>query len=191
MDENLHILKILSDIAETTFRTRRSSISRIEASGFPEENQAELKKEIINPLNYTIDYIADEIRSTLIMIPIYNFFLQRQKGVNIYDAAQLISILEDIDNFKSFGNLFSYSGFTPNAKRYNKKLHKLLLRMSYRLIKVNPQYQFVFDMNVQKYSEKYPDYPKNHIENMAKRIVIKKFLKNLYFSWNQINREDF
>lgn len=191
MDENLHILKILSDIAETTFRTRRSSISRIEASGFPERNQNELKKEIITPLNETIDYISNEIRSTLIMIPIYNFFLQRQKGVNIYDAAQLISILEDINNFKTFGNLFSYSGFTPNAKRYNKKLHKLLLRMSYRLIKANPQYQFVFDMSVQKYMDKYPKYPKNHIENMAKRIVIKKFLKNLYFSWNQINKEDF
>lgn len=191
MDENLQILKILSDIAETTFRTRRSTISRIEASGFPEQNQKVLKQEIITPLNDTIDYISNEIRATLIMVPIYNFFLQHQKGVNIYDSAQLISILEDINNFKSFGNLFSYSGFTPNAKRYNKKLHKLLLRISYKLIKSNPQYQFVFEMNLNRYTEKYPSYPKAHLENMAKRIVIKKFLKNLYFSWNQINKEDF
>lgn len=190
-DENLHILKILSDIAETTFRTRRSSISRIEASSFTSEGKTSLKKEIIKPLDDTIDYISNEIRSTLIMIPIYNFFLQHQKGVNIYDSAQLISILEDINNFNTFGNLFSYSGFTPNSKKYNKKLHKILLRLSYRLIKVNPQYQFIFEVQCQKYEEKYPKYPKQHIENMAKRIVIKKFLKNLYFSWNQINREDF
>lgn len=191
MDETLQILKILSDIAETTFRTRRSTISRIEASGFPEENQKTLKEEIITPLNNTIDYISNEIRSTLVMVPIYNFFLQHQKGINIYDAAQLISILEDVKNFKTFGNLFSYSGFVPNSKRYNKKLHKLLLRISYKLIKSNPQYQFFFEMNFNKYAEKYPNYSKNHIENMAKRIVIKKFLKNLYFSWNQINKEDF
>ena len=191
MNENLHILKILSDIAETTFRTRRSSISRIEASDFTPEGKENLKNEIIKPLDDTIDYISNEIRSTLIMIPIYNFFLQHQKGINIYDSAQLISILENIDNFKTFGNLFSYTGFTPNAKRYNKKLHKILLRLSYRLIKVNPQYQFVFEVYCKKYEKKYPKYPKQHIENMAKRIVIKKFLKNLYFSWNQINKEDF
>lgn len=191
MNENLHILKILSDIAETTFRTRRSSISRIEASGFTIQAKKDLKEEIIKPLDDTIDYISNEIRSTLIMIPIYNFFLENQKGVNIYDSAQLISILEDIDNFKTFGNLFSYAGFTPNAKRYNKKLHKILLRLSYRLIKTNPQYQFIFEINYKKYAEKNPRYPKQHIENMAKRIVIKKFLKNLYFSWNQINKEDF
>ena len=191
MNENLHVLKILSDIAETTFRTRRSSISRIEASGFTIQAKKDLKEEIIKPLDDTIDYISNEIRSTLIMIPIYNFFLENQKGVNIYDSAQLISILEDIDNFKTFGNLFSYAGFTPNAKRYNKKLHKILLRLSYRLIKTNPQYQFIFEINYKKYAEKNPRYPKQHIENMAKRIVIKKFLKNLYFSWNQINKEDF
>lgn len=191
MNENLHVLKILSDIAETTFRTRRSSISRIEASGFTIQAKKDLKEEIIKPLDDTIDYISNEIRSTLIMIPIYNFFLENQKGVNIYDSAQLISILEDIDNFKTFGNLFSYAGFTPNAKRYNKKLHKILLRLSYRLIKTNPQYQFIFEINYKRYAEKNPHYPKQHIENMAKRIVIKKFLKNLYFSWNQINKEDF
>lgn len=191
MDESLHILKILSDIAETTFRTRRSSISRIEASGFTKEGREELKSQIIKPLDNTLDYISNEIRSTLIMVPIYNFFLQNQKGVNIYDSAQLISILEDINNFNTFGNLFSYAGFTPNAKRYNKKLHKILLRMSYRLIKLNPQYEFVFELNYKRYEEIHPNYSKQRIENMAKRIVIKKFLKNLYFSWNQINKEDF
>ena len=85
----------------------------------------------------------------------------------------------------------SYAGFVPNAKNYNKKLHKLLQKLSYKLVKYNPQYEFVFDINVQKYSEKYPKYSEEHINNMAKRIVVKKFLKNLYFSWNQINKEDF
>ena len=191
MDENLQILKILSDIAETTFRTRRSSLSRIEAYDFSEEGKEKLRGRIIHPLDDTLNYISRELTSTLLMIPIYNFFLARQTGVSIYDSAQLISIIKDIDNFNTFGNLMSYAGFVPDSKRYNKKLHKLLLKLGYKLIKNNPQYQFIFDMSVQKYKETYPKYSQEHIENMAKRIVIKKFLKNLYFSWNQINKDEF
>lgn len=191
MDENLQVLKILSDIAETTFRTRRSSLSRIKASGFSKSGEEKLIERIIVPLDESIEYLSGQVLNTLTMIPIYNFFLARQHGVSIFDSAQLISLIKDINNFKTFGNLISYAGFTPNAKNYNKKLHKMLQRISYKLIKKNPQYQFIFDMNVQKYSELYPKYSSEHIENMAKRIVIKKFLKNLYFSWNQINKDEF
>lgn len=191
VDENLQILKILSDVAETTFRTRKSSVARIESGDFTEEGEQRLKKEIIEPLDNTLSYISTELEFRLTMIPIYNFFLQRQYGVSIYDSAQLITILKNIDNFESFGNLLSYAGFYPKAKHYNKKLHKLLQRLSYRLIKQNPQYEFIFDINVQRYQKQHPKYSQEHIENMAKRIVIKKFLKNLYVSWTSINGDDF
>ena len=191
MDENLQVLKILSDIAETTFKSRKSSLARINASGFSKEGENRLKLSIIQPLDESLDYLSKQVLNTLMMIPIYNFFLSKQNGVSIFDSAQLISLIKDINDFKTFGHLMSYSGFIPNAKNYNKKLHKLLQKLSYKLIKYNPQYQFVFDINVQRYSEKYPRYSEEHINNMAKRIVVKKFLKNLYFSWNQINKEDF
>ena len=191
MDENLQVLKILSDIAETTFRTRRSSLSRIKASGFSKDGEEKLIKEIITPLDDSLNYLSGQVKNTLIMVPIYNFFLERQQGVSIFDAAQLISLIKDVNQFKTFGHLISYAGFIPNSKNYNKKLHKLLQRLSYKLVKNNPQYQFIFDINIQKYSELYPKYSKDHIENMAKRIVVKKFLKNLYFSWNQINKDEF
>lgn len=191
MDENLQILKILSDIAETTFRSRKSSMSRIKASNFNEQGEKRLIESIITPLDESLDYLSQQVLSTLLMIPIYNFFLSKQNGVSIFDSAQLISIIKTIDDFDTFGHLMSYAGFIPNAVNYNKKLHKLLQKLSYKLIKYNPQYQFIYDINIQKYSEKYPKYTEEHIKNMAKRIVIKKFLKNLYFSWNQINREDF
>ena len=191
MDENLQVLKILSDIAETTFRSRKSSLARINASGFSDEGKEKLKESIIKPLDDNLDYLSKQVSNTLIMIPIYNFFLSKQNGVNLFDSAQLISIIKDINDFKTFGHLISYAGFIPNAKNYNKKLHKLLQKLSYKLIKYNPQYQFVYDINVQKYSELYPKYSQEHVNNMAKRIVVKKFLKNLYFSWNQINKHDF
>lgn len=191
MDENLQILKILSDVAETTFRTRKSSVARIEAGGFTPEGELKLKSEIITPLDNTLQYISKELQTRLNMIPIYTFFLQQQHGVSIYDSAQLITILKDIDNFDNFGKLMSYAGFYPRAKHYNKKLHKLLQRLSYRLINQNPRYQFIFEITIQKYQQKHPKYSQEHLENMAKRIVIKKFLKNLYFSWTAINGDDF
>lgn len=191
IDENLQILKILSDVAETTFRTRKSSLAKIESGGFTKDGEDILKREIIKPLDDTLSYISKELESRLNMIPIYNFFLHRQYGVSIYDSAQLITILKDIDNFNNFSNLLSYAGFYPRAKHYNKKLHKLLQRLSYRLINQNPQYEFIFDINVQKYQQQHPKYSQEHIENMAKRIVIKKFLKNLYFSWTSINKDEF
>lgn len=191
MDEDLQVLKIMSDIAETTFRSRRSSLSRIKASNFSQAGEEKLIKQIVAPLDESIDYLSKEIRGVLVMIPIYNFFLQSQKGLNVFDSAQLISLIKNIDDFESFGNLLSYSGFIPEAKNYNKKLHKLLQRLSYKLIVNNPQYQFVYDINVQRYAEENPRYSKEHIENMAKRIVVKKFLKNLYFSWNQISKDEF
>lgn len=190
MDENIQILKILNDMATSIFKNRKSNIARINSSGFSEEGKEVLILRIIKPLDDSLYYISNDISDILHLIPIYNFFLEDITGINIYDAAQLISILRDIDNFQTFGNLLSYAGFVPYAKRYNKKLHKNLLRIGYKLSTKNPQYQFVFEMACDKYRGKYPKKSDEHIENMAKRIVVKKFLKNLYFTWNSLN-DDF
>ena len=190
MDENIQILKILNDMATSIFKNRKSNIARINSSNFSEEGKEVLILRIIKPLDDSLYYISNDISDILHLIPIYNFFLEDIAGINIYDAAQLISILKDIDNFQTFGNLLSYAGFIPYAKKYNKKLHKNLLRIGYKLSTKNPQYQFVFDMAYNKYKKKYPNKSDEHIENMAKRIVVKKFLKNLYFTWNSLN-DDF
>ena len=189
MDENVQILKILSDMATSIFINKKSNISRIESSDFSNDGKEILKEKVIKPLDISLNYVSNDIKNTLHLIPIYNFFLEDQQGISIYDAAQLISILKDINNFKTFGNLLSYSGFVPYSKNYNKKLHKNLLRIGYKLSMQNPQYQFIFEITCEKYRKKYPFKSKEHIENMAKRIVIKKFLKNLYFTWNSINND--
>lgn len=190
MDEDIQMLKILSDVAVSLFITKKSNISRIKSTNFTEEAKAEFISQTVTPLDESLYYIKRNIKNVLNRIPIYNFFLSHQNGVTIFDCAQLISIIKDIDLFDKFGNLMSYSGFSPNAHNYNKKLHKLLLRIGYKLIQKNPQYQFIFELNCQKYAKLYPNKTQAHIENMAKRIVIKKFLKNLYFSWNSINKDE-
>lgn len=188
MDEDIQLLRVLSDTATNIFLSKKSNIARISSLDIIEEEKVKWINNIVTPLDDSLKYLRKDIYNILIRIPIFNYFLSQQNGLNIFDSAQLISIIVDIDNFETFGNFISYTGFIPYAKNYNKKLHKLLLKIGYKLIQNNPQYQFVYEMGIQKYQESKPNYSQKHIENMAKRLVIRKFLKNLYISWKAINK---
>lgn len=187
-DIDIEILRVLSSTSESLFITKKSNIARINSINILDEEKDKLLENIIKPLDDGIKYLQKDIYNILIRIPIYNYFLSHQNGVNLFDSAQLISILIDIDNFDSFNNLISYAGFTPYNNNYNKKLHKLLLRIGYKLINVNIKYQFVYENAFQRYREKYSTYTDEHIHNMAKRIVIRKFLKNLYINWKAVDK---
>ena len=79
IDPDIQVLKIFSDIAETIFRTRKSSISRIEASNFSEDAKNDLKEQVVGPLDNTLAFMSRKIQITLTLIPIYNLFLKRQE----------------------------------------------------------------------------------------------------------------
>lgn len=188
IDVDIQILRVLSDTATSIFLNKKSNIARINSINMLEEEKNKLIENTIKPLDDAIKYLQKDIYNILIRIPIYNYFLANQDGINLFDAAQLISLIVDINNFKNFNNLISYSGFTPRSRNYNKKLHKLLLKIGYKLIMNNTKYQFVYESNFQRYKEKYPKRSDEHIHNMAKRIVIRKFLKNLYVNWKAIEK---
>lgn len=188
MDEDIQLLRVLSDTATNIFLSKKSNIARINSLGILDEEKEKWINNIVTPLDESLRCLRKDIYNILIRIPIFNYFLSQQNGLNIFDSAQLISIIVDIDNFETFSNFIAYTGFIPYAKNYNKKLYKLLLKIGYKLIQNNPQYQFVYEMGIQKYQEAKPNYSQKHIENMAKRLVIRKFLKNLYISWKAINR---
>ena len=188
IDVDIQILRVLSDTATSIFLNKKSNIARINSINMLEEEKNKLIENTIKPLDDAIKYLQKDIYNILIRIPIYNYFLANQDGINLFDAAQLISLIVDINNFKNFNNLISYAGFTPRSRNYNKKLHKLLLKIGYKLIMNNTKYQFVYESNFQRYKEKYPKRSDEHIHNMAKRIVIRKFLKNLYVNWKAIEK---
>lgn len=187
-DIDIDILRVLSGTSESLFLNKKSNIARINSLGILEDEKKKLIENTVKPLDEGIRYLQKDIHNILVRIPIYTYFLSNQVGLNLFDSAQIISIIVDINNFKSFNNLLSYSGFAPNSKNYNKKLHKLLLRIGYKLIQQNPKYGFVFESSLEKYKNKYPKYSDTHITNMAKRIVVKKFLKNLYINWKAIEK---
>lgn len=188
MDVDIQILRVLSDTATSIFLNKKSNIARLNSINILDEERDKIIENTIKPLDNAIKYLQKDIYNILLGIPIYNYFLEKQDGVNLFDSAQLIGILVDINNFDSFNNLLSYSGFIPHARNYNKKLHKLLLKIGYKLIQDNTKYQFIYESSVDKYKEKYPYRGEEHIHNMAKRIVIKKFLKNLYVNWKAIEK---
>lgn len=188
MNDNIKVLRILNNISNSIYQAKRSNITRIQDNKeFNKVAQQKLMNDIISPLNESLYTLSKEIIYNLEMIPIYTFFLQNVKGLSIYDAADLICIIQDINRFNTFGSLLSYSGFTPCSRSFNKELHKLLLRITYKLLKNNVTYQFVYEQNYDKYIQKYPNRTEEHISNMSKRIVIKKFLQNLYDNWTMIN----
>lgn len=188
MDEDIQLLRVLSDTANNFFQNKKSNISRINSMNLDNTEKEKWKAEIIRPLDETLRTLEIDIYNILIKIPIYNYFLSDQTGINNFEAAQLIGIIVDIENFNELKNLISYAGFTPYSHHYNKKLHKLLLKIGYKLVQYNPQYQFIYEQHIERYRKKNPRYSQKHIENMAKRIVIKKFLKNLFISWRAVNR---
>lgn len=187
-DIDIEILRVLSGTSESLFLNKKSNIARINSLGILEEEKQKLIKNTIKPLDEGIKYLQTDIYNLLVRIPIYTYFLSKQNGLNLFDSAQLISIIVDINNYKNFENLLSYSGFAPYSKNYNKKLHKLLLRIGYKLIQQNQKYEFIYENSCDKYRKAHPDYSKDHIENMAKRVVVKRFLKNLYINWKAIEK---
>lgn len=185
MNENIEALKILTNISKNLYTSKKSNYSRIKNNKlFNQGGKEKLINQVINPLDLALLDIGKEITLFLETIPIYNMFLKHTAGINIYDSAELICEIKTINRFKTSNNLLAYSGIYPNAKNYNKNLHKMLLRLSYKLINYNQIYAFVYDMAIEKYSHYQTN--EEHIEAMARRVVIKRFMQNLFTHWIKI-----
>lgn len=189
-NENIEALKILINISKNIYTSKKSNYSRIKNNQyFNEKAKSKLINQVINPIDLALVDVGKEIIFFLDTIPIYNIFLKNTNGINIYDAAELITEIKTINRFDSPNNLLAYAGMYPNAKKYNKNLHKLLLRLSHKLINYNPIYKFVYDMALEKYC--LYDTNSEHIEAMARRIVIKKFIQNLFTHWIKVEEASY
>ncbi len=190
-DESIELLKILTNISSSIFYTRKSNVSRIEDQQFFDRGVEKfLQQSVIYPLDQSLDSLATQIASVLNIIPIYYKFLRNVEGLSMFDSAELICIIKDINRFKRFSNLLSYAGFTPKRTQYNKRLHKLLLKLSYKLSQNNLMYSFIYETAYENYKIKGNYKNEDHLINLAKRVVIKQFLKDLYLNWTMINESE-
>lgn len=191
-DESIELLTILNNISTSIFETKKSNRSRIKNQRFSDVHVRNfLYDNVINQLNIPLSFLTKEIERVLNLIPIYTQFLKHVEGLTIYDAASLICLIKDIERFPKFNNLLAYTGFVPKSRRnYNKRIHNLLLKISYDLSQKNVLYMFVYEQAYEDLLEKHPQRTKEHIHNMAKRVVVKQFLKELYFNWKRLNKKE-
>lgn len=189
LNENIEALKILINISKNLHRSKKSNYSRIRNNKlFNEKGKDKLINQVINPLDLALLEIGNEISHFLETIPIYNIFLRHVNGINLYDSAELICEIKDIKKFQTSNNLLAYAGIYPNAHNYNKNLHKMLLRISHKLVRYNAVYEFIYSNAYKKYSLLNTN--EEHIEAMARRIVIKKFLQNLFTHWIKLEDDN-
>ena len=125
-DESIELLKILINISSSIFYTRKSNVSRIEDQKFYDKAIEDfLQESVITPLDKSLDSLSIQISNVLNIIPIYYKFLKNVEGLTMFDSAEIICIIKDINRFQKFSKLLSYAGFTPHRTKYNKRFHKL------------------------------------------------------------------
>lgn len=194
MNNEVIKIKILSDEANTIIRLKNSTSMKIRKNNTLSHSE---KKNLLNKtvaqLNDILTDIGVELSTVLESIPIYKFYLKSMTYLSIYEKAELIAEIKDIERFYGYKKLLAYAGFTPNASTYNKKLHNTLLRIGHKLMLGNIEYSLLFEDACQKYEQQSPLLSEKHVANKAKRIIIKKFIKELYNFWRQLDEigEDF
>ena len=207
------ILSILSNTNKSIFDAQKSNNHRIKSI----ENIAQpsrvnqLRNASITPLNQPLDVLRDEIFNMLMFSREYTTILSNIDAVNIYDAAEIIVEIGDVNRFKSKGHFLSYAGLAPIVKknevytkihRYSKgkvvankkqdpvgyceNLKTVLMRCTKKLISSDGQYKSYYEDKYQYYKYKHPTYNSKHIYFMALKKTSVKFAIFIYYSFKEI-----
>lgn len=187
-DENIIILDLLVKTSTSFYKMRNARLNSIKDSEVNQNYKDYLYKNTIEPIDQPLFLLGREINKILNYIPIYLTFLKGVNALSIYDCAELIVLIDDIERFKKFDNLLSYSGMIHTKKSYNDRLYKLLLKIGSKLVR-DIKYDYLYEIIYEEYKEKHPEYTEDHLEKMASRKLIKKFLKQLYKEWNNTIKE--
>ncbi len=160
----------------------------------------------------TIDYFADQLRDTEKDVlkyinrrvkehDIWNKFLKDIKGIGPALGASLIVTI-DVHKTKHVSSLWKYAGLTPESKRvkgqkidWNPFLKTTCFKIGQAFVKTRGYYRDVYDEAKEGYKKKHPErieengkvkYNKGHIDMMARRYVVKIFLKDLWLFWREL-----
>lgn len=167
----------------------------------------DMEKHIIDPLKKPLGILKIKIETLINFIPIYNDYLKNIKGLSLFDAAELIVLINDVDLYPR-DNFISYAGFSPivsckkgytgkmkknkdysNCKvigdeksvtanvSYNERLKKQVIKIVDKLIQYNDEYQDSYNNEWAIQRIKNPNATKKHITYKSKRKLCIKFLK--------------
>ena len=195
------VLSILSNTNKTLFDAQKSNRHRIEGirSEVQKSRVEQLEKISIRSMDSALDELRDEIYNMLRFSREYMDFLVNIDAINIYDAAEIITEIDNILRFKNIKHFISYAGLAPVTKRgkhfskvnststgiiiankkqdpidYCENLKIVLTRCTKKLIRQNNEYKMHYHTTFYNLKQKHPDYPHKRIELMSlKKATIK------------------
>lgn len=201
------VLSILSNTNKTLFDAQKSNMHRI--NGMDEEVQDNridrLEKISIRSMDSALDELRNEIYNMLRFSREYMDFLANIEAINIYDAAELITEIDNILRFKNLKHFLSYAGLAPVVKTNNQfcKMDKkikgkvlankkqdpidycenlkiALTRCARKMMRQDDEYKKYYHQKFYDYKQLHPSYSRKRIELMAVKKVTIKFATVVY-----------
>lgn len=218
-DYELKSLTILFLTNKTLHEARISNQYRLDAiTELSDDYRLKMKNISLTPLDEQLNAIRDEIYNILILSHEYLDFLSKYQSINLYDAAEIIVEIGDIQRFKNRGCFISYAGLAPVDKKNNKvykvskykkgihvankrydsidyceNLKVCLTRCAQKIIQnENNEYKQLYDDKIKYYHLKHPKYSPKRLHFMALKQVTIKFAKEVYKNFIEIKKiEDY
>lgn len=207
------VLSILSNTNKTLFDAQKSNRHRIEGirSEIQKARVDQLEQISIRSMDSALDELRNEIYNMLRFSREYMDFLANIDAVNIYDAAEIITEIDNILRFKNVKHFISYAGLAPIVKKgknfskinnmssgiivankkqdpvdYCENLKIVLTRCAKKLIRQDEKYKIYYHTAFYKIKQKHPNYPHKRIELMALKKTTIKFAKHIYREFYKI-----
>lgn len=207
-DLKVRVLRVLVDTNTRILETQKSNKNRLKnIKGLSKFGLDSLYDEVIEPLKKPLGILKMRIQTMLEFIPIYKDYLKNIDGLSMFDAAQLIVLIDDVD-IKQRDKYLAYCGFSPVAVcnkgyvskmkkgvdysdcdiigdeksktpnvSYNERLKKHIIKIVDKLIEGNGEYQDMFNTEWAKERMKDSKVSKKHVTYRAKRKLCIEFLK--------------
>ena len=201
------VLSILSNTNKTLFDAQKSNAHRI--TGIQDEVQKarveQLEQISIRSMDNALSELRNEIYNMLHFSREYMDILENIEAVNIYDAAEIITEIDNVLRFKNLKHFLSYAGLAPVSKNGNhfKKIQKknngkiiankkqdpinycenlkvALTRCTKKLIRQDKDYKVYYHMMFLNYKRLHPEYSHKRIELMALKKATIKFATYIY-----------
>ena len=209
------VLTILFNTNKTIFNAKKSKNHRmLILEGINSKRYDRLYNISINSLNDPLQILRSEIQNILMFSMEYMDFLSHVDGINLYDCAEIIVYIRDINRFRNKKHFISYAGLAPvsksNNNRYNKirkhskgkviankktypidyreDLKTVLTKCTIKIMQRNNEYKTYYDSQFKRLKFKNPMYKKQRIHLMALKKTVIKFANKIYYEFNRVSQ---
>ena len=208
------VLTILFNTNKTIFNAKKSNTHRMNSlQDINTQRYNRLYNISIDSLDHPLQILRSEIQNILMFSLEYMDFLSTVRGINLYDCAEIIVNIRNINRFKNKKHFFSYAGLAPVYRHHN-RYHKItkygkgravankksdpidyredlktvLTRCTVKMIKVDNEYKKYYDRQLKRLKFANPMHKRKRIHLMALKKTVIRFANKIYYEFNRINK---